>query len=365
MFENLEKPDATTNGDNSADSAAKQDDRGSSKGQSRPPSRPESVGRGASNPPAAPAAPAAPPPPAPPAKKEPRDARLLINFPTKLSNRVVSAGSKVRLTCYLEGADPGIRWYKDDTPIAYSAKCRQNNLNGLCTLELASVAIEDSGTYKCYARNNSGETSTSATLEVYSSGDSADLGPTFTRSLKESYNSKMNEINITCHVRAIPKAEITWVKDGVTIEPSEKYQLTELEDGVCELNISDATKQDNGKYVCKAENRAGQTETTHMVQLEIREHRTSITSSSSLRDRPPTPASEMADDKVSVAGSMADSLVGSAAGFEGSRGSRPPKKEAPPTYEGRRYAPAPPPDPKQNLYFLGKPNQISQNNCLF
>lgn len=182
--------------------------------------------------------------PAPPPKKEPRESRIGINFPTKLSNRVVAAGSKLKLTCYLEGADPMVKWFKDDQPVVYSPKCRQNNLNGLCSLEFASVTVEDSGVYKCWARNTSGETSTSATLEVFSGGDSADLSPTFTRSIKESYNSKINEINITCHVRAIPKATITWSKDGVSLEPSEKYQLIEHDDGLCELNISDATKQD-------------------------------------------------------------------------------------------------------------------------
>lgn len=54
-------------------------------------------------------APSAPAPP--PAKKEPRESRIGINFPTKLSNRVVAAGSKVKLTCYLEGADPMVKWY--------------------------------------------------------------------------------------------------------------------------------------------------------------------------------------------------------------------------------------------------------------
>lgn len=182
--------------------------------------------------------------PAPPPKKEPRESRITINFPTKLSNRVVAAGSKVKLSCYLEGADPSVRWFKNDQPVVYSPKLRQNNLNGLCSLEFTSATIDDSGLYKCWARNTSGETSTSATLEVFSGGDSADLSPTFTRSLKETYNSKINEINITCHVRAIPRAIITWSKDGVTIEPSDKYQLIEHDDGVCELNISDATKQD-------------------------------------------------------------------------------------------------------------------------
>lgn len=200
----------------------------------------------------APSAPA-PPPPAP--KKEPRDVRITINFPTKLSNRCVAAGSKVRLTCYLEGADPSIRWFKNDQPVVYSPKCRQNNLNGLCSLELTGVTVDDSGEYKCWARNTSGEASTSCTLEVFSiGGDAADLTPTFTRTLKESYNSKINEINITCHVRAMPRATITWSKDGVNIEPSEKYQLIEHDDGVCEVNISDATRQDVSLKLRKEKN---------------------------------------------------------------------------------------------------------------
>lgn len=35
------------------------------------------------------------------------------------------------------------------------------------------------------------------------------------------------------------------------------------------------------------------------------------------------------------------------------KGQRPPKKDAPPTPSGgRRYAPEPPPDPKQHLFFI-------------
>lgn len=227
-----------TNGD--AETAPAEDDKGKKggKGQRKTPSasRPET--------PATPVASA----PAPPPKKEPRESRIAINFPTKLSNRVVAAGSKLKLTCYLEGSDPSIRWFKTgetgDVPVVYGPKIRQNQLNGVCSLEFQSVTVEDSGVYKCWARNASGETSTSCTVEVFTGGESDDLAPTFTRTIKESYNSRINEINITCHVRAFPRATITWSKDGVTIEPSEKYQLIEHDDGLCELNISDATKQD-------------------------------------------------------------------------------------------------------------------------
>lgn len=44
---------------------------------------------------------------------------------------------------------------------------------------------------------------------------------------------------------------ITWVKDGVAIEPSEKYQIIDKDDGTCELTVNYPTKQDNGKYVCQ------------------------------------------------------------------------------------------------------------------
>lgn len=278
-----------------------------------------------------------------PAKKEPRDQRIAIHFPTKLSNRVAAEGTKVKLTCYLEGADPAIRWLKDEQPVVYSPKCRQNNNNGLCILELSSVTLADTGVYKCYARNTSGEASTSANLEVYASDVSADLAPTFTRGMKETYNSKINEINITCHVRGMPTPAITWSKDGVTIEPSEKYQLIEHDDGLCELNISDCTRQDNGKYVCQADNRAGKAETTHIVQVQLREQRSSL---ASLKDLPPTPTNEVAPAE--------EAEEKPAAGPAAPKGKGQPRKkagEAAGGGGGRRYQPDPPPNPKERLFF--------------
>lgn len=286
--------------------------------------------------------------PAAPAKKEPRDQRITIHFPTKLSNRVAAEGTKVKLTCYLEGADPAIRWLKDEQPVVYSPKCRQNNQNGLCILEMASVTVADTGVYKCYARNTSGEASTSANLEVYASDVSADLAPTFTRGMKELYNSKINEINITCHVRGMPTPAITWSKDGVTIEPSEKYQLIEHDDGLCELNISDCTRQDNGKYVCQADNRAGKAETTHIVQVQLREQRSSLVS---LKDLPPTPANvEASENGDTEEKPPSGPAAPGAAGAKG-RGQPRKKAEAASGGGGRRYQPAPPPNPKEQLFF--------------
>lgn len=90
----------------------------------------------------------------------------------------------------------------------------------------------------------------------------------------------------------------------------------------------------NGKYSCIAENRAGKIEICHIVQIQIREHRSSVSSLSSIKESPPTPVPE--EGEKTPAG----------------KGQRVPKKDAPPSGGGRRYAPQAPPDPKQQLFFI-------------
>lgn len=292
----------------------------------------------------------------PPAKvKEVREPRKGINFASKLSNRVVADGSKVKLTCYLEGADPAVKWLKGDAAVVYGPKCRQSNNNGVCVLEFAAVTEADSGSYTCYARNLSGEVTTTANLQVFPNPNpgSADTMPTFTRNIKDVYHSNINEINISCHARGFPTPTITWVKDGVTIEPSEKYQLSYKEDGTCELQINDPTKQDNGKYVCQAENRAGKAEISHPVQVQLREIHS-----------PRTPPEPVAPATAAASAAASKAASGTATPSPAAAAGPPPtaedtakkaaaKKKArdEPVSSGRRYV-EPPPEPKMKLHFI-------------
>lgn len=266
-------------------------------------------------------------------KEEKRESKVGIHFASKLSDRVVVDGSKVKLTCYLDGTEPVIKWFKDEQQLAYSPKCKQSNLNGVLTLEFPAATEADSGVYKCVAKNNSGEVTTTCNLQVFPSPGSSDAKPTFTRSLKDSYHTVLNEINLSCHVRGNPTPTVTWVKDGVTCEASEKYQIKYQKDGTCELNISYPSQRDMGKYVCQAENRAGNCEITHQVQIKLKEAPGSPRSAP-----PPLPPTA----PVEVEESTADNNL-------------PPDGRRRPTeqvnvYE-RRHVPGPPPDPKANLHF--------------
>lgn len=307
--------------------------------------------------------PAAAAPPAP-RKEEKRESKIGIYFASKLSDRVVVDGSKVKLTCYLEGTEPVVKWFRDDQPIVYSAKCKQSNLNGVCTLQLDAVVEADSGVYKCTAKNQSGEVTTTCNLQVFPSPGSGDAPPTFTRALKDTYHSNINEINLSCHVRGLPTPTITWLKDAVTIEPSEKYQIIYLQDGTCELNVNDPTRGDMGKYVCVAENRAGKIEISHLVQVQLKEPGSpravqQVPSTPLEEDTPGTPGSRAGGSETPASRAGGAETPMDSEGRPPAKGrKRQPKKEEESSGGGgggggggrRRYE-EPPVDPKTKLHF--------------
>lgn len=118
--------------------------------------------------------------------------RSKLSFVTHLTNRVFPVGAKVKLTCVVQGPDPNIRWMRDDQPIVYSPRVRNMSREGFCILEITTATLEDSGFYTCVARNQESDISCGCNVQVYESKQSADLAPTFTRSLKGEYHKKNN-----------------------------------------------------------------------------------------------------------------------------------------------------------------------------
>lgn len=108
---------------------------------------------------------------------------------TILRDRTSVSGTKVKLVCTVVGPDPQMRWFKNDNPVAFGPKIRNGTHENLGTIEIISVSTEDSGAYKCVAKNGTNEISTMCNLNVYSRSepDSADLPPTFTVGLRGNF----------------------------------------------------------------------------------------------------------------------------------------------------------------------------------
>lgn len=113
-----------------------------------------------------------------------RAARRQLSFVTHLKNRVFPVGARIKLTCVVQGPDPNVKWYKNENPLVFGPRVRNMSIEGLCVLEITKSALEDTGDYLCVVRNSDSEISSSCKLQVYDPKGTADLKPTFTRSLK-------------------------------------------------------------------------------------------------------------------------------------------------------------------------------------
>lgn len=76
-----------------------------------------------------------------------------------------------------------------------------------------------------------------------------------------------DEFVLRCKFSGEPKPNIKWFKDGERIFPYDHVQITELEDGTCELRVPSSIKRDAGNYRCIAENPHGTAQTSGIVSV--------------------------------------------------------------------------------------------------
>lgn len=90
-------------------------------------------------------------------------------FCTRLIDCTVAEGSHIRLICTAVGQpEPQVTWMKNGDRVRTGGRERTKYDNGMATLEITSAELEDAGYYACQAKNSYGQSSTEATVRVYS-----------------------------------------------------------------------------------------------------------------------------------------------------------------------------------------------------
>lgn len=104
-----------------------------------------------------------------------------IYWASVLRDRTALEGTKVKLVCSVMGPDPQMKWFKNDNPVVFGSKIRNASRDGLGSIEIMKAVEDDSGTYKCVAKNGNNEISTVCQMIIYSksSKTEATLPPTF------------------------------------------------------------------------------------------------------------------------------------------------------------------------------------------
>lgn len=192
-------------------------------------------------------------------------------FASNISDRVLAIGTKhVKLSCYIDGENPVIKWYKDGVVLASGNKHKIRNEDNLLALHFVEpLQPEDAGVYRCVARNDFSEDTTTATLQLFEKPQPDDIIPIFDHALKDTYNRTLNELTLSCVVRGEPRPKVLWSKDGLPCKKGEKYEINRLKNGTCELIVNKVTQHDMGRYICKAENRAGKRDSQHTVNVRL------------------------------------------------------------------------------------------------
>ncbi|XP_023246836.1 titin homolog isoform X2 [Copidosoma floridanum] len=191
-------------------------------------------------------------------------------FCTKLTNCTVAEGSHIRLMCTVIGQpEPQVHWTKNGDRIRPGGRERVKYENGIATLEIISAELEDAGYYTCVAtdKNSYGQSTTEATVRIYSTFEYSPLRPTFTSALRDKYRLSDKELILETRVRGQPTPSVSWLKDERPLKGG-RYRQSIQDDGFCRLHISNPDVSDSGQYVCKASNDKNADKIHHMVHFD-------------------------------------------------------------------------------------------------
>ncbi|KAK3506808.1 hypothetical protein QTP70_028372 [Hemibagrus guttatus] len=156
---------------------------------------------------------------------------------------------------------PTLTWYKDGQLLTSSS--RVLILPGGRVLQIPRAQTEDSGRYTCVAINEAGEDSVQYDVRVL-------LPPSIrgaNRDVPDDVTVLANKSTLLeCHVDGSPTPKISWLKDGLLLNPDRTHTL--LSNGRT-LQILNAQVTDTGRYVCVAENVAGNAEKYFSLNVHV------------------------------------------------------------------------------------------------
>ncbi|KAL1444292.1 hypothetical protein MTO96_007078 [Rhipicephalus appendiculatus] len=138
-------------------------------------------------------------------------------------------------------------------------------------LELDAVQTTDEGAYQCSAHNaDRNRVSSAGNLFVSLSYDDANKisAPTFVAAPKSTVAVKGSNVTLDCAANGNPRPNLTWLKDGVTIDMSlldSRFRKV----GVGSLQIESIQEADEGTYMCRAENHEDSVDASATVEVQV------------------------------------------------------------------------------------------------
>ncbi|XP_039609186.1 obscurin isoform X1 [Polypterus senegalus] len=162
-----------------------------------------------------------------------------VSFTRTLCNTVVEEGGTASLTCELsQSKGVTVDWRKDNMIIYPSSKYQITQDGAVHTLYIHQVTSEDKGDYIC----DTGEQQSEASLSIKA------LPIIFRQELQNQEAQEGSSIIFHCELSKAG-VQVLWRKDGVLLQPSDKYMMKQ--DGpFFQLLVNNIQYEDAGNYTC-------------------------------------------------------------------------------------------------------------------
>ncbi|XP_069798458.1 hemicentin-1 [Narcine bancroftii] len=146
---------------------------------------------------------------------------------------------------------PTLTWYKDGKPLTSNGKVLI--LPGGRVLQIPRTQVEDAGRYTCVAMNEAGEDFIQYELRVMTPPIMLQADGDIPEEIIVLVNKTAM---LDCLVSGTPTPKISWFKDGQLLRPNDPFKFLSNERT---LQVLNAQVLDTGRYICVAENVAGNT----------------------------------------------------------------------------------------------------------
>lgn len=150
--------------------------------------------------------------------------------------------------------DNMVRWSRDNYDMS---KTRQMYDNGTSYLTVYELSRTDTGTFTCSAYNGFGKVVTRVAQLIVKYPPQIDKAPKYAKAASDKGGTAI----LLCKADGAPIVTFTWSKGSTELTDTAKYKIktTKQEDVnyISTLEVTNVTKEDYGRYVCKASNEKG------------------------------------------------------------------------------------------------------------
>uniref|UniRef100_A0A1Y9J142 Ig-like domain-containing protein n=1 Tax=Anopheles quadriannulatus TaxID=34691 RepID=A0A1Y9J142_ANOQN len=199
--------------------------------------------------------------------------RKKFDFVSHMANVRVEPGKTLRLIAYVKCPEEvSSYWKRDGRVLGNGLRLTHTTMRcGTCVLEIEKCKYRDAGSYTCVAKCPTyGEIEQTCTVSVVEKTEIKGEAPVFTRPMQEKYDPIQDELTLECCVRGDPEPETVWIVQGVFMRHNTGGRLyfRKYPDGRQLLKIFQPSKEDSGRYVCRAKNSVDKTDMSYWLNYK-------------------------------------------------------------------------------------------------